>query len=264
MDAVIESYNNYCEEERLSTNNARRIEFVTTSRALKELLPKGTKVLDCGAGTGIYSFFLQNLGFDVTAVDLTPRHIDLINEKQKNNAEKIKTAVCDARNLNVFSDEEFDVVLNMGPFYHLPEKSGREKCMSECLRVLKKGGILATAYISKFYVFSYVAANNPKYLTAEFKNEILNKEALMHDDKNCFWTDSFYSSPEEMEEYYKNNNLEIIDHFAQDGISPMISEKIDALSTQKFETWCNVHYETCREKSILGSNNHILIVGRKH
>lgn len=30
---VVESYENYREEERLSTNNARRIEFITTVRA---------------------------------------------------------------------------------------------------------------------------------------------------------------------------------------------------------------------------------------
>ena len=35
---VVESYENYREEERLSTNNARRIEFLTTVRALHELI----------------------------------------------------------------------------------------------------------------------------------------------------------------------------------------------------------------------------------
>lgn len=35
---VIESYENYCEEDRLSTNNARKIEFLTTIRIPDELL----------------------------------------------------------------------------------------------------------------------------------------------------------------------------------------------------------------------------------
>ena len=32
MNYVVDSYENYKEENRLTTNNARRIEFVTTTR----------------------------------------------------------------------------------------------------------------------------------------------------------------------------------------------------------------------------------------
>ena len=75
---VVESYENYREEDRLTTNNARRIEFLTTVRAFAEWLPAGGSVLDCAAGTGIYAFHLVDRGFAVTATDLTPRHIDCI------------------------------------------------------------------------------------------------------------------------------------------------------------------------------------------
>ena len=34
MNYVVDSYENYKEENRLTTNNARRIEFVTTTRVL--------------------------------------------------------------------------------------------------------------------------------------------------------------------------------------------------------------------------------------
>lgn len=52
---VVESYENYKEEDRLSTNNARKIEFITTTRVLDELIDKSADVLDCAAGTGVYS-----------------------------------------------------------------------------------------------------------------------------------------------------------------------------------------------------------------
>ena len=41
MNYVVDSYENYKEENRLTTNNARRIEFVTTTRVLDEII--GTK-----------------------------------------------------------------------------------------------------------------------------------------------------------------------------------------------------------------------------
>ena len=38
MNYVVDSYENYKEENRLTTNNARRIEFVTTTRVLEFML----------------------------------------------------------------------------------------------------------------------------------------------------------------------------------------------------------------------------------
>ena len=53
MNYVVDSYENYKEENRLTTNNARRIEFVTTTRVLDEIIGTNSKILDCAAGTGI-------------------------------------------------------------------------------------------------------------------------------------------------------------------------------------------------------------------
>ena len=59
---VVESYENYREEERLSTNNARRIEFLTTVRALDELMTDKKKILDCAAVREYMLFILQIRG----------------------------------------------------------------------------------------------------------------------------------------------------------------------------------------------------------
>lgn len=92
MNYVVESYENYKEENRLTTNNARRIEFITTT-------------------------------------DITPRHIDIINQALKNKPYDMDTAVLDATDMSCFADDSFDVVLNMGLFYHLTTEKQREKCI---------------------------------------------------------------------------------------------------------------------------------------
>ena len=53
---VVESYEKYREEDRLTTNNARKIEFLNTVRILEEHIKENSKILDCAAGTGIYAF----------------------------------------------------------------------------------------------------------------------------------------------------------------------------------------------------------------
>lgn len=263
MNYVVESYENYREEDRLTTNNARKIEFITTIRAFNEIFPAKAKILDCASGTGIYSFYYAEKGYDVTAMDITPRHIEIINHKLKNKVYNMKTFVNDATDLRMFENETFDIVLCMGPIYHLTEKSMREKCLSECIRVLKTGGVLAVAYISRFYVFPYVAISDKKYLNEALAETLIETGVINHDDPNCFWTDSYYSIPEEMEEDLKKFNLGIVDHLATDGFSPFLKEKIDCMSDEEFKIWCNYHYTVCRQKSILGASNHGLIIGRK-
>ncbi len=260
---VVESYENYREEDRLSTNNARKIEFITTTRILEELLTGQEKILDCAAGTGAYAFYFADRGYEVTATDITPRHVECMRKTLESKAYEMHTAVLDAMDMSVFESESFDVVLNMGPFYHLISEEQRQRCMSEALRVLKRGGLLVTAYIPRYYVFQYVAMSDSKYLDEALAKQLIQTGVLRYDDKNCFWTDTYYSSKQEMQELYQANGLKIVEHFAQDGIAPLLADKVDAWNEEQFRIWCDYHYSVCREESVLGASNHVIIVGRK-
>ena len=68
---VVNYYENYQEEDRITTNNARRIEFLTTIHKFDELLNGNLEILDCAAGTGAYAFYLANKGHSLTATDIT-------------------------------------------------------------------------------------------------------------------------------------------------------------------------------------------------
>ena len=113
MNYVVDSYENYKEENRLTTNNARKIEFITTTRAIGEIIKKKSRILDCAAGTGIYSFWLADNGHNVTATDITPRHIEIINKTLAGKTYDMDTAVLDATDMSCFTDDSFDIVLNM-------------------------------------------------------------------------------------------------------------------------------------------------------
>lgn len=260
---IIQSYENYREEDRLATNKARRIEFLTTVRILDGLLDGSKTILDCAAGTGIYSFYYADKGHAVTATDITPRHIEVIRDRLSTKSYKMETAVLDATDMSIFGDESFDVVLNMGPFYHLIEKDDREKCLKESFRVLKKGGLLVTAYIPRFYVFQYVAMQDERYLDSKLAKQLIHTGILHHDDEKCFWTDTYYSTYEEMEQLYNRYRITVVDHFAQDGITPQFSGKVDNWNDEQFRVWCDYHYSICREKSLLGASNHVVIIGKK-
>jgi SAM-dependent methyltransferase len=61
----------------------------------------------------------------------------------------IDAAVGDARHLDL-PDASADAVLLLGPLYHLVDRSDRAQCLAEACRVLRPGGILFAAAISRW------------------------------------------------------------------------------------------------------------------
>ena len=260
---IINYYENYKEEDRLTTNNARKIEFLTTIHFFEKHFHGKLKILDCAAGTGTYAFYLADRGHQLTATDITPRHIAYMNEMLKTKLYQVETKVLDAVDMSCFPDESFDVVLNMGPFYHLIDRELRKRCFEESLRVLKGGGYLAVAYIPRLYINQMIVMSDYKYLDGKLLNQIKNTGILKHDDPNCFWTDTYYSSYDEMKYLYKEYNLKIAEHFAQDGMAPLFEKVVDQWDEEQLETWLNYHLSVCVEKSVIDMSNHALIVGQK-
>jgi 2-polyprenyl-3-methyl-5-hydroxy-6-metoxy-1,4-benzoquinol methylase len=260
---VVESYENYKEEDRLNTLKSKQIEFITNTKALDERLPFNSSILDCGAGTGAYSFYLTSKGHKVTALDITPRHIQYIKKEASKKGIEINSVIGDATDLRAFPDESFDVVLNMGPLYHLPDNTSRIKSMNESYRVLKNGGILVLSYISRFAVFEYVATSDKQYLNLDLSSKLISTGELRSSDKDCFWTDCYFATPSEMVEIVEAKNMQVLDHLASDGVTPLLRERVDGLSEDEFRIWCEHHYSICREPSILGTSNHGLLIAKK-
>lgn len=87
---------------------------------------------------------------------------------------------------------------------------------------------------------------------------------LKHNDPNCFWTDTYYSSYDEMQELFRDNNLDVVMHFAQDGMSPLFHNTVDMWNDEQFDTWLAYHLSVCAEKTIIDMSNHVVIIGKKN
>jgi SAM-dependent methyltransferase len=148
--AVAKYYAQAPEEDRLKYGPALLEEARTRELIQRHAPPPRPPavVLDVGGGAGAYSFWLSHLGYTVHLVDAAPR---LIAEAQRRGAgERLASSrVGDARMLD-FPDAQADVVLFLGPLYHLTEAADRAKALAEAKRVLKPGGWFFGAVISRW------------------------------------------------------------------------------------------------------------------
>lgn len=120
------------------------LEFERTIELFERFLPAGTlNVLDVGGGPGIYSQWLAQRGHSVCLVDPVERHVEAARELG------VEARVGEAEGL-VEGDATQDVVLLMGPLYHLVRKDDRLRALREALRVLRPGGLLIATAISRF------------------------------------------------------------------------------------------------------------------
>lgn len=122
------------------------LELARTKELLLRHLPeRPSRILDVGGGPGVYAQWLSKMGHDVHVVDPFQVHV----EQALAAAPTITAEVGDARQLDE-PDASADVVLLLGPLYHLPGLSDRLQALREARRVLRPGGWLFAAAISRF------------------------------------------------------------------------------------------------------------------
>ena len=108
------------------------------TRQFLDSASKSLRVLEVGTGPGFFAILLRELGYDVTAIDLTPA---MLEEAKKNAGElagKIRWMEMNAEALD-FADASFDVVVSRNLTWNLPHP---DKAYAEWTRVLKSGGLL--------------------------------------------------------------------------------------------------------------------------
>lgn len=122
------------------------LELERTKELLERFLPDPpARILDVGGGPGVYAAWLAELGHDIRLLDPIPLHVEQASAAHP----AIHATVGDARQLP-WDDNSADVVLLLGPLYHLVDAADRLTALKEAGRVVVSGGLVAVAAISRF------------------------------------------------------------------------------------------------------------------
>lgn len=275
MTELEKYYEKFDEDHRLKTRHGQVEFFVTMKNILAAANEKALqgqnvaadencsqsqkaplKILDVGAATGAYSVPLSRQGFDVTAVELVKSNLEKLRAKH----EKVKCWQGDARDLSFLDDATFDIVLMLGPLYHLHSEEDKLKALSEASRVAKKGAMIFCAYTMNEYAVTQYCFG---------QNKIKENIAAGQIDKN-FKTISrdgdlySYVRLEDINALQKKSGLERVKIFSPDGPADYMRRELNAMDEETFELFKNYALEISERPELLGAGSHLVDVLRNH
>ena len=255
--SIIDFYNNYDEEGRLM-RKSRMPEYLNTMKYIEKYLSPGAKIIEIGAGTGRYSLTLAEMGYDVTAVELVPHNIEIMKKKVKpyHNISIYEGNACD---MSKFESGTYDIVLLLGPMYHLFSDGDKHQALSEAIRLAKTNGIIFASYCNNdtsIYKFFYTK-RILKYLD----------KGLIKDDYHTV------SSPEEIFELYRKSDIDELMkkysvtrlHFVGvDMLSYLCDDRLDLLNSREFEEYMKFLSNLCEREDCVGLSIHFLDIFKKN
>ena len=146
---IFDHYEREVDESARLLRGLNELELVRTREIVERHLPPGRlRVLDVGGGPGVHARWLAEAGHEVELLDPMPRHVEAANALAADGL-AVRAREGDARALPE-PDDAFDVVLLLGPLYHLTDRADRVAAWREALRVAKPGAPVIAAVISRF------------------------------------------------------------------------------------------------------------------
>ena len=209
------------------------------------------KVLDAGGGTGSWSLFLAEQGYDVTLLDISPDLLQIAREKIKQSGLPVRVIEGDIEQTN-FDDQQFDLVIAEGGVVSLTPDP--ERMMQELKRITKCKGYLWIDYLN----LPGWALLQPEL---ERKATLVSKEEeLIYMGKNNVPFRLF--SPKKIRHLLYDSGFMEVNEFGNGIIThPMMDDELfkkDALETIK-----NAELALSRMYTLIGSAFHIEVLAQK-
>ena len=150
-ELVLAHYSQAEEGKRLNETPRGVLERLRTWDLFERWLPAHGVVYDVGGGAGVHGAWLADRGYIVELFDPVPGHLSEATavSQAPDPGRRFVVEQGDAR-CTPRGDKSADVLLMLGPLYHLVETSERTQALKEAWRLLKPGGLLVAAGISRF------------------------------------------------------------------------------------------------------------------
>ncbi|MBD2093513.1 class I SAM-dependent methyltransferase [Microcoleus sp. FACHB-1515] len=242
------------------------VEFAMTTRYLNRWVPNQAIVAYIGVGVGHYAELLAQRGCRLYLIDITQKLLDTTHARLKAaDLEQQILAVQQASAAQLVGIENAiaDVVLLLGPLYHLCSLSARQMAVQEAARILKPEGLLFAAGINRLVYFRDLFRNQPEEAVVR---QNFHRQFLQNGN-----TDPDHAPPlgyghlttlTEFKQLFEAefNQLAMI---GAESFSAPFATTIHTLELEQIEAWVDLIEATGQTLEGLMMSDHFLYVGKK-
>jgi ubiquinone/menaquinone biosynthesis C-methylase UbiE len=234
----------------------------------RHLSPPPGVVLDVGGAAGAYAFWLAERGYEVHLVDPVPLHVEQAKEasRSREGGRLASARVGDARRLD-FADLSADAVLLLGPLYHLTDRAERLAALAEARRVLKPGGFVFAAAISRFASL-LDGLRGPVFDHDSFarivERDLADGQHRNDTGKADFFTTAFFHQPAELAAEVREAGFALAGLFAVEGPGAFVPDFRRRWGDPESRArLLDLVRRVERESALLGVSPHLLAAGRR-
>jgi SAM-dependent methyltransferase len=224
-------------------------------------------VLDVGGAAGAYALWLAEQGYQVHLIDPVPR---LVAEAQRRSRAAARPLVAcrvgDARAVEM-TGETADVVLLLGPLYHLTQSGDRAQALHEVARVLKPGGWLFAAAISRWASaldgLTRDLLQDPRFALI-VEQDLREGQHRNPTERVDYFTTAYFHRPQELADEVRAAGLDLRGVYGVEGPGWILPDVPERMATPpRREALLRVARMLETEPSVLGSSAHLLAVAQR-
>lgn len=257
------------EAARLTSSAQGELERVRSQEIIARYLPRPpARILDIGGAAGTYSLWLLDQGHEVCLIDALPLHAELAAQvfREHPNHQRASARAGDARSL-AEEDRSADMVLLMGPLYHLTTRDDRLQALREAHRVLRTGGVVVAAVISRFASLLDGLARN--LIEDPLFCEILKTDLATGQHRNPtnrpdYFTTAFFHRPQDLADEVRESRFALESILAVEGPAWLFADLCQRMNdAAKRVQLIDLLRSVESDPSLMGASAHLLAIGRK-
>ena len=253
LSNIEKHYNKHPEDLRLLRRHGI-VEFETTMHHLRRFLKPGMQLRDIGAGTGRYTSALMAEGYDVKAVELVKRNIQVFLDREPT-ADVVQG---DARNMPFIPTASADVTLLLGPLYHLIGDEEKLKALTEAKRVTKPDGLIFVAYLMNEYsILSYCFDEDR--IGGLLGKGVVDREFHIKAEADELYD---YVRIDDINRLDAAAGLERVTIFSPDGAADYMRTRLNRMSDETFSLFIEYQKIVSERSDLIGAGSHVVDVVR--